>query len=47
MSVSFFPLFGACWERGTLRGPLFQAQDSKEKDRSTEQKTAEKTVKIE
>jgi hypothetical protein len=30
-----------------LRGPLFQAQDSREKDRSTEQKTAEKTVKSE
>jgi len=42
MSVSFSSLS----ERATLRGPLFQAQDSKEKDRSTEQKTAEKTVKI-
>jgi hypothetical protein len=42
MSVSF-----ACLsKRATLRGPLFQAQDSKEKDRSTEQKTAEKTVNL-
>jgi hypothetical protein len=29
-----------------LRDPLFQAQDSRDKDRSTEQKTAENTVKI-
>jgi len=47
MSVSFSCSFGACSERATLRGPLFQAQDSKEKDRATEQKTAEKTVKSE
>jgi hypothetical protein len=43
MSVSFSCLS----ERAMLRGPLFQARDSREKDRSTEQKTAEKKVKIE
>jgi hypothetical protein len=43
MSVSFFL---ACSKRAMLRGPLFQAQDSKDKDRSTEQKTAENTEKI-
>src|SRR3954470_2015610 len=41
MSVSFVP---ACSKRAMLRGPLFQAQDSRDKDRSTEQKTAENTV---
>jgi len=33
-------------ERATLRGPRFQARDFKEKDRSTEHKTAEKTAKM-
>jgi hypothetical protein len=47
MWVSFFRSFGAWSKRAMLRGPLFQAQDSKEKDRATEQKTAEKKVKIE